>query len=37
MLMPTFLTIHAEDYKELVAEVKKKDRELVVLVKKSKY
>lgn len=37
VMMPTFLTIHAEEYKELVDEVKRKDRELVVLVKKSKY
>lgn len=37
VFLPTFLSIHADDYKELVNEVKKKDRELVVLVKKSKY
>ena len=35
--MPTFLTIHADEYKEIVDEVKKKDKELVVLVKRSKY
>jgi hypothetical protein len=36
-MMPTFLTIHADDYKDIVGEVKRKDRELVALVKKSKF
>lgn len=35
--MPTFLNIHNEEYKELVNHVKKRDKELVLLVKKSKY
>lgn len=35
--MPTFLNIHSEEYRDIVSHVKKRDRELVILVKKSKF
>lgn len=37
IILPTFLTIDNNDYKELVDYVKKIDRNLVSLVKKSKF
>jgi hypothetical protein len=37
ILMPTFLTIHAEEYSQLASYVKKNDPDLAQLVKSSKY
>lgn len=35
--MPKFLTIQSDEFKRLVNHVRKQDKELVVLVKRSKY
>ncbi len=37
VVMPTFLTIENDDFERVVREMKKVDRELVVVVKESKY
>ena len=35
--MPSFLTIHSDEYKDLASHVRKRDKELLMLVKKSKF